>query len=73
MQGQATLDGVWAEEEGANGDREEDPELEFGFSSWITSFELRWGWRVSQVSWVFWEGCGVPWDKIQEIAQQRNI
>lgn len=72
MQGQAKLDGVWAEE-GADGDREEDAELEFGFSPWITTFDLRRGWRVSQVLWVFWEGCGVPWDKIQGLSQQRNI
>jgi hypothetical protein len=32
-----------------------------------------WGWRVSQVLWIFWEVCGVPFDKIQGLAQQRNI
>lgn len=70
MQGQAKLKGVWADEEGANGDREEGPGLEFGCSPWITSFDLRWGWRMSR---VFREDCGVPWDKIQGLAQQRNI
>lgn len=46
LQDQAKLHGVWAGEEGADGDREEDASLEFCFSPWITFFDLGWGWGV---------------------------